>query len=142
MIGKQKAGYGSKLIKVRLNKSNRYCLCSDESDFNSKCEEMCQFFKKRGYPDSAVTTSKHRAQEIDRETALQMSQNKETNRVSFTLTYHPQNLAVKNVILKNFKILRNDLETKLIFSLPPLNSFKRDKNIGSFLVRSAIKSDN
>ena len=49
-------------------------LCSDDTDFNNKCEEMCQFFKKRSYPDSAVTTSKHRAQEIDRETALQTSQ--------------------------------------------------------------------
>ena len=76
-------------------------LCSDDTDFNNKCEEMCQFFKKRGYPDSAVTTGKHRAQEIDRETALQTSQNEETDRIPFTLTYHPQNLAIKNVILKN-----------------------------------------
>ena len=29
----------SKLIKVRLNKSNRYSLSSDESDFNSKVRE-------------------------------------------------------------------------------------------------------
>ena len=65
---------------------------------------MCQFFKKRGYLDSAVTTGKHRAQEIDRDTALQSPQNEETSRMPFTLTYHPQNLAVKNVILKNFKI--------------------------------------
>ena len=40
---------------------------------------MRQFFKKRGYPDSAVTTGKHCAQEIDRETALQTSQNEENN---------------------------------------------------------------
>ena len=100
----------------------------------------CTSFSKN--PDSAVTTGKHRAQEIDRNTALQSPQNEETNRIPFTLTYHPQNLAVKNVILKNFKILRNDPETKHIFSLPPLISFKRDKNIGNFLVRSAFKSDN
>ena len=56
------------------------------------------------------TTGKHRAQEIDRETALQTSQNEETNIIPFTLTYHPQNLAIKNVILNNFKILRNDPE--------------------------------
>ena len=100
---------------------------------------MCQFFKKRGYPDSAVTTGKHRAQEIHRETALQTSQNKETDRIPFTLTYHPQHLAIKNVIPKNFTILRNDPETKHMFSLPPLISFKRDKNLGNFLVRSAFK---
>ena len=44
--------------------------------------------------------------------------------------------------LVTFKILRNDRETKRIFSLPPLTSFKRDKNLGNFLVRSAFKSDN
>ena len=44
-------------------------------------EEMSQFFKKRGYPDSAVTTGKHYAQAIDRETAPQTSQDEETNRM-------------------------------------------------------------
>ena len=102
----------------------------------------CQFFKKRGYPDSAVTTGKHRAHEIDRDAALQTSQNEETNRIPFTLIYHPQNFAIKNDILKNFKILRSGPETKHIFPLPPLISFKRDKNLGNFLVRSAFKSDN
>ena len=85
-------------------------------------------FKKRGYPDSVATTG------------LQMSQNEETNRIPFTLTYRPQNLAVKNVILKYFKILRNDPETKHIFPLSPL--IKREKNMGNFIVRSAFKSDN
>ena len=101
-------------------------------------EEMCQFFKRRSYPDSAVTTGKHHAQEIDRETGLQTSQNEETNRIPFTLTYHPQNLAVKNVSLKNFKILCNYPETKHVFPPPPLISFKRDKNIGNFLDRSIV----
>ena len=39
--------------------------------------------------------------------------------------------------LKNFKILHSDPETKHKFPIPPLISFKRDKNIGNFLVRSA-----
>ena len=104
-------------------------LCSNDSDFNNKCEEMCQFFKKRGYPDSAITTGKHRAQEIDRNTALQSPQDEETNRIPFTLTYHPQNLAVKNVILKNFKILRNDPETQHIFSQWPFHMHLRERHL-------------
>ena len=64
-------------------------LCSGDIDFNDKYEEMCQFLKKRGYADSAVTTGKHRAQQIERETALQTSQTEETDRILFTLTYHP-----------------------------------------------------
>ena len=73
-------------------------LCSDDSDCNNKCEEMCQFFKRHSYPDSAVTTGKHHAQEIDREAGLQTTQNEETDRSPFTLPQHPQNLAIKNVI--------------------------------------------
>ena len=53
--------------------------------------------------------------------------------------YSSQSLAIKNIILKNFKILYNDPKTKHIFSLAPLISFKRDKNLGNFLVRSAFK---
>ena len=79
---------------------------------------MCQFFKKRSYPDYAITTGKHRTQEIDRENALQTKKKK---RIPFTLTYYPQNLPVKNFI-----ILRNDPESKHVFPLLPL-SFKSDK---------------
>ena len=77
-------------------------LCSDDSDFSSKSEEMCHFFEKRGYPVSH---------------------------------------AVKSIILSNFKLLQNDPETGRIFSQPPLISFKRDKNVGNFLVRSALKTN-
>ena len=100
------------------------------------------FFKNRAYPDFAVTTGKHRAQEFDRETALQTSQNEDIDRIPITLTYHPQKLSNKNVILKNFKILRIDPATKHIFSLPQLVAFKGENNFGKILVRSAFKSAN
>ena len=49
--------------------------------------------------------------------------------------------AVKSIILSNFKLLQNDPETGRIFSQPPLISFKRDKNVGNFLVRSVLKTN-
>ena len=64
-----------------------------------------------------------------------------TDRTPFTLTFHPHNHAVKSIILKNFKLLQNDSETGTIFSQPPLISFKRDKNIGNFLVRSSFQTN-
>ena len=42
-------------------------LCSDDSDFSSKSEEMCQFFEKRGYPVPVVKAGHHRAQQFDRQ---------------------------------------------------------------------------
>ena len=60
--------------------------------------------------------------------------------IQFTLTFHPHNHAVKSIILKNCKLLQNDPDTGRIISQPPLISFKRDKNIGNFLVSSAFKT--
>ena len=116
-------------------------LCSDDSDFSSKSEEMCQFFEKRGYPVSVAKAGHHRAQQFDRESSLQTSQKDKNDRIPFTLTFHPHNHAVKSIILSNFKLLQNDPETGRIFSQPPLISFKRDKNVGNFLVRSALKTN-
>ena len=116
-------------------------LCSDHSDFSRKSEEMCQFFEKRGYPVSVVKAGHHRAQQFDRQSSLQTSQKDKNDRIPFTLTFHPHNHAVKSIILNNFKLLQNDPETGRIFSQPPLISFKRDKNVGNFLVRSALKTN-
>ena len=115
-------------------------LCSDDSDFSNKSKEMCQFFEKRGYPASVIQAAHHRAQQIDRQSTLQTSQKEKNDRIPFTLTFHPRNNPVKAIILNNFKILQNDPETSAIFSQPPLISFKRDKNVGNFLVRSAFKT--
>ena len=101
---------------------------------------MCDFFDKRGYPASVVRAGHHRAQQIDRQSSLQTSQKENNDRNPFTLTFHPQNHAVKSIILRNFKLLQNDPDTVRIFSQPPLISFKRDKNIGNFLVRSAFQT--
>ena len=116
-------------------------LCSDDTDFSSKSEEMCQFFEKRGYSVSLVKAGHHRAQQFDRQSSLQTSQKDKNDRIPFTLTFHPHNHAVKSIILNNFKLLQNDPETGRIFSQPPLISFKRDKNVGNFLVRSALKTN-
>ena len=50
------------------------------------------------------------------------------------------NNPVKALIIKNFKILQKDPETGAIFSQPPLISFKRDKNVGNFLVKSTFRT--
>ena len=60
---------------------------------------------------------------------------------TLTTSIHSHNHAVKSIILKNFKLLQNDSETGTIFSQPPLISFKRDKNIGNFLVRSSFQTN-
>ena len=116
-------------------------LCSDDTGFSEEVEEMYQLFKKRGYPGSVIHNSKHRAQSVHPQLAPQSSHNKKEERIPLTLTFHPHNISVKNIISKNFKLLQHDPTTAEIFAQPLLISYKRDKNLSNFLVKSTLKSD-
>ena len=102
---------------------------------------MCQFFDKRGYPVSVVQAGHHRAQQINRQSALETAVKENTDRIPFALTFHPHNHAVESIIFKNFKLLQNYSEIGTTFSQLPLISFKRDKNISNFLVRSSFQTN-
>ena len=97
---------------------------------------MCNSFKN---PTYVFQEGHHRAQQIDRQSAQQTLQKENNNRIPFTVTFHPHNPAVKSIILKHFKLLQNDPDTGRVFSKPPSISFKRDKNIANFLVRSVFQ---
>jgi len=111
-------------------------LCSDDSAFSTN-QNQCASFSK-----SVVTLLlSFKRVTTARQSSLQTSQKEHSDRIPFTLTFHPHNHSVKSIILKNFKLLQNDPETGNIFSQPPLISFKRDKNIGNFLVRSSFQTN-
>ena len=48
-------------------------LCSADSDFNSKYDEMFNFFSERGYPDSILSKAINRVQNVNRESSLEPS---------------------------------------------------------------------
>ena len=99
------------------------------------------FFSERGYPDSILSKALNRVQNVNRESALEPSASDNEERIPFTLTFHPNNLAARNAVLRNFKILQSDPETAPIFPNPPLVSFKRDRNLRNSLVRSSLPSN-
>ena len=93
--------------------------------------------------DSAITRQTPRPRNRPRDRTANITERRnQQNFIQPSPTIRPQNHAIKNVILKNFKILLNDPETKQIFFLPPLNSFKRDKIFGDFQDRGTCRSDN
>ena len=68
---------------------------------------------------------------------IQTAEKKNTDRISYTHIFCPHNHAVNSIVLEN----QNDSETGTIFSLPPLISLKRDKNIGNFLVTDSFQTN-
>ena len=61
---------------------------------------MCECFDKRGNSVSVFEAGHDRAEQIDRQSALQTSQRGNNNRIPFTFTCHPHNHAVKSIFLK------------------------------------------
>lgn len=101
-------------------------LCSDDSDFFDKSVTMCQFFRKTWLVARLNDKNRIPRPKIDRQSALQTAQKENTDRMPFTLTFHPQNHAFKFIILENLKLSENDSKTGTIFSQPLLISFKRE----------------
>ena len=66
---------------------------------------MSNFFSERGYLDNILSKALNRVQNVNRESALGPSASDNEERIPFTLTFHPNNLAVRNIVLRNFKIL-------------------------------------
>ena len=74
-------------------------LCIDDSDFNSKCDEMSNFFYERGYLDNMFSKVLNRVQNVKIKSALETSASNNGERIPFTLTFHCNNLAARNVAL-------------------------------------------
>ena len=97
---------------------------------------MRSFFLNRNYPARTI----RKVSTIDRVTPLAPNTRISNNRIPFTLTYHPLNNHIKPIINRNFSLLVSDSNTSNIFNDRPLFSFKRDRNLRSFLVKRVIRS--
>ena len=75
-------------------------LCSDDTDFSEKSEEMCQFFKARGYPDPVIHNSKHCAQSVHPQSAPLSSHNKLEGRIPLTHISPTQHFSQKHHLKK------------------------------------------
>ena len=92
---------------------------------------MCDFFDKRGFiaPNNLIDTQRYKRHRRKKMIELHSPSWP-------SCTFQPHNHTVKSIIKKTkLHVLQNDPDTGRIFSQAPLISFKRDKNIGNFLVR-------
>ena len=119
-------------------------LCSSDADFENKAGEMSNFFVGQGYDKDCVARGLARARAIPRCNALNRHRCDEANtnsdRPVLAITYHPHNLPVKNIIMKNFHIVQADTDLRELFPAPPLVAYRRDTNLRDLLVHSRLLS--
>ena len=117
-------------------------LCSSDADFIIQSQKMSRYFTDQGYPSDVVSRSLERARAVSRSDSLNHRRKDRSNndRPVLSLTYHPHNIPVKNILLKNFHIIQADMSLKEVFPSPPLVAYKRDTNLGDLLVHSRLLS--
>ena len=103
---------------------------------------MRTFSVERGYPTHLLDSAIQKAfNNSHRDTLIPPLAKISDDKIPLVLTFHPFNYKVRDVISRNFQILKNDPETSAIFTDNPLISFRRNKNIRDNLLRSALRQN-
>ena len=118
-------------------------ICSDENDYKTKGKEMASFFLQRDYPLAVVDRALQHVHTIPRDTALRPPNDGQSNKevIPLILTYNPINHHVKNILSRNFDLLKSDSETKELFDNSwVLGAYRRNTNLRDSWVSSNLQS--
>ena len=86
-------------------------ICSEDTVFQHRSKEMKEFFNRRGYPAPVTDAAIHKVSSVTRSDAMKQAPPKKQHRIPLVLTYHPLNLAARDILLKHFKTLQDDPST-------------------------------
>ena len=103
---------------------------------------MASFFRSLGYPLNVVQRAQERVSAIPRDAIISERSGVTCAQptIPLVLTYHPTNAVVKNIMTRNFHLLRDDPDTGDIYRpLRVLCAHRRDNNLRDSLVRSHLK---
>ena len=127
-----------------------FALCDVHSDV---CNQLVTVYVARhsfmigSRLSSMLSSVEHILQDVNRKVQNRTGKQSFRQRIRLTrcdvplvLTFHPFNFKVREIIFRNFDILKNDPETS-IFSDNPLVSFRHSKNIRETLVHSSLRQD-
>ena len=102
---------------------------------------MASFFRSRGYLSNVVQRAQERESAIPRDAIISECSGVTCAQptIPLVLTYHPMNAVVKNIMNRNFHLLRDDPDTGDIYRpLRVLCAYRGDNNLCDSLVRSHL----
>ena len=103
--------------------------CSDNDDVITISNQVVNHFSARQYPKHIIESANGNVHSFLREDILRPSPRKITpDRIPLILPFHPSIYPLRRIILKHYKTLITDQDTKDIFKLLPITSYKRERN--------------
>ena len=115
-------------------------ICSDEQDFELRCEALKSWLLDRGFDSRMVSQQVDRAKGLDRNALLNKEEGRVSDsRINFVLTYHPAlNTKIIEILHRNHRLLQTDDAHKWVFEEFPRVAFRRPKNLKDHLVRAKL----
>ena len=121
---------------LRLNR-----ICSENSFFDKRCNDLEAWLKERGYSDKLVRKQILQARKLKRTDLLNKSKDKTNDKkLVFNITYHPALSKLKTVMSNIHILLTPDKEHTKVFKDVPIIGFRRAKSLKDLLVRAKVPS--
>ena len=115
---------------LRLNR-----ICSNNKFFDKRCNDLEKYLLDRGYSERMVRKEILRARAIPRDALLgKVNNQKNNNKITFNITYHPVFRNVKKILEEMHVILAPDDRHREAFPDVPLIGFKNNKSLRDHLV--------
>ena len=112
--------------------------CSDNDDVITISNQVANYFSARQCPKHIIESANKNIHSIHREHNLMPSSNKVSpDSIPLILPFHPSIYPLRRIILKHYKTLMTNQDTKDIFKLLPITSYKRERNLCNHLVRAS-----
>ena len=112
--------------------------CSDNDDCNTISNQVANHISVRQYPKHIIESANENVRSILREDILKPTSKKASpDRIPLVLPFHPSIYPLRRIILKHYESLITDQDTKDIFKLLPIISYKREHDLCSHLIRAS-----
>ena len=117
-------------------------ICSNDTAFNKRCDELAEHLKKRRYKEKLILREVNKAKQVPRDQALKPSvlKSKCTQGIPFVVTYNPASPNLNKIISKHFPILQSSNRCREVFSEKPFIAYRRSRNLRDFLVKAKVKN--
>ena len=117
-------------------------ICSSDTTFTSRTEELENYLHNRGYPSRVIKKQIQKVMDIPRSEALRPRETnvKNEDRVPFVITYDPSHSSIASTIHKYLPILHSSKRCKDAIPKAPMVAFRRPMNIKDMIVRSAVRT--
>ena len=122
---------------LRLNR-----ICSEDEDFENRCEDLYGWLKERGYKHQLIDDQIKRACTFDRDDLLSKGKPPRKNVVSLNIEYSPAFSKLSGVLKELNCILQGDEQHRKVFSDVPLVGFSNGKSLKNILVRAVLPKQN